>query len=280
MPTNDIQKEIIKMTAISDNEELLPDTRLNAARRLLRFTNFSARSIRVAKRTAKQYFNDENASTDVRRKAASLLEFVLSKPADDGTPLEPLVAPAPISVPQAKPLPPRLTVAEVNVGWDHPQQPKKFIEYYKPEDLPAFGIPADPAFGKWSVRESIKEVQTDSGVYYAFRDEFAFPWSHSGPNTRVLNPRYIAAYESWKVQSPRGPNSVFAEELANKARHVAVCSGYYLPLDMVNEGTRVSRAPCDMLYVPDVTYEVAQEIPAASQDQVEDLSPRIAAQEN
>jgi hypothetical protein len=94
MPTTSEQDEIIKMTAIADNEEQTPEVRILAARRLLRYTEFSARSVRVAKRIAKLYYANEDVSSVVRTKAASLLEFVLSKPEDDGSPLEPLT-PAP-----------------------------------------------------------------------------------------------------------------------------------------------------------------------------------------
>jgi hypothetical protein len=95
MPTTNEQIEIQKMTAIANNEEQKPEVRILAARRLLRYTTFSDRSVRVAKRVAKLYFTDEDVSSNVRAKAASLLEFVLNKPEDDGSPLE-VLTPAPI----------------------------------------------------------------------------------------------------------------------------------------------------------------------------------------
>ena len=93
MPTTNEQQEIQKMTAIANNEEQKPEVRINAARRLLRKTNFSSRSVRVGKRIAKLYFSNQDVSSQVRDKAASLLEFVLSKPVDDGSPLEEISRP-------------------------------------------------------------------------------------------------------------------------------------------------------------------------------------------
>jgi hypothetical protein len=196
MPITNEQQEIIKMTTIADNAELLPDTRLNAARRLLRFTEFSARSVRVAKRVAKLFYNNEDVSSDVRKKAASLLEFVLSKPADDGSPLEPL-APVVILKPgERKPQ----TLEDINRGWDASPVPKKFIAYYTPEDLPAFGLPADPDF-TWTPERTLETIAftDDQGSKYYVKFS-----PYRGGTNWILNPKYVAAFKAWKT-SPREP---------------------------------------------------------------------------
>jgi hypothetical protein len=272
MPITHEQEEIQKMTAIANNDEQKPEVRILAARRLLRKTEFSSRSIRVAKRIAKLFFTNEDVSSDVRAKAASLLEFVLNKPEDDGSPLEELTPVAPVNILQPKPLPPKLSVEELNIGWDHPQLPKKFIEYYEPADLPDFGIPADPGFTWLSYRDgSIREIATASGVYYAYSNEFWF--SFDGPRiNRVLNPKYIDAYASWQSQYPREPNTVFVEELDWMARVVVARGGYRIPRDMECRGGSVN-APCDMLFVPNVTYEIEKEKAEAGNHR----SPQIAA---
>ena len=114
------------MTAIANNEEQKPEVRINAARRLLRKTNFSSRSVRVGKRIAKLYFSNQDVSSQVREKAASLLEFVLSKPVDDGSPLEEITSVSTaVNVPQPKPLPPKRSLEELNIGWNHPQLPEE-----------------------------------------------------------------------------------------------------------------------------------------------------------
>ena len=237
MPTTNEQQEIQKMTAIANNEEQKPEVRINAARRLLRKTNFSSRSVRVGKRIAKLYFSNQDVSSQVRDKAASLLEFVLSKPVDDGSPLEEITPATAGNILQPKPLPPKRSVHDLNIGWDHPKQPKKFIEYYEPEDLPAFGVPADPAF-KWTSdnNDTVAEVVTDSGVFYAYIGHIAYfvlqgqrIGSHGPLTCRVLNPKYVEAFKKWQSQYPRESNSVFAEELDLITRVVVARGGYRVP---------------------------------------------------
>jgi hypothetical protein len=206
MPIRNDAAEIQKMTAIANNEEQKPEVRILAARRLLRFTEFSVRSVRVAKRVAKLYYNSEDVSTTVRAKAASLLEFVLSKPADDGSPLESLT-PAEV----VKPGEPKIyTLEDRNRGWDAEPCPRKYISYYEPSDLPQFGIPADPDLAwKPEFTGKMLELATDAGgLYYVWFTEFSIAGKREN---RIVNPRYIAAFKKWK-SSPRQPFDSFVTE--------------------------------------------------------------------
>jgi len=72
-------REIQRLTKIADDNSQTPEARINAARKLLRETNCSARSIRVAKRTAKHFIRDASQSPEVRKRAENLLEFVADK---------------------------------------------------------------------------------------------------------------------------------------------------------------------------------------------------------
>jgi len=82
MGVSTYEAEVGRLTAICTDEENTPEHRINTTRRLLRFTEFSARSCRVGNRIAKKYLYDENVSTAVRKKAASLLAFTTEKKLD------------------------------------------------------------------------------------------------------------------------------------------------------------------------------------------------------
>src|SRR5580704_10823162 len=75
MPLSDKYKEIQRLTAIADDSGQPPESRILAARKLLRDTEHSLRSVRVAKRTAK-LFTRETATHEIQKKAKSLLKYV------------------------------------------------------------------------------------------------------------------------------------------------------------------------------------------------------------
>ena len=200
MGTRNDAKEIAKLSTLADNEQVTPQTQITAARKLLRFTNFSERSCRIGKRVANRWLTSEDVSPSIRSRAALLLNFTLERKLD--TPEEPEEAtvsnasgssPAPL-------VSPKRSVIERNVGWNALPVPCKFITYDVPEDLPQFGIPALSAFaitrerGDWD-----GEIQAPTGTPY-------YVQFTAGMTARVLNPKYIPAYRDWK--SKKFPNGL------------------------------------------------------------------------
>jgi hypothetical protein len=101
------------------------------------------------------------------------------------------------ALPEVTPAKKQRTLAEINDGWDDPFVPKKFLKYGTPEDLIAYGIPADPDFKPTEkLLGQMAKVRLDSnGEVYWVR--FA---ESIGDQSSVLNPRYIAAYQAWKAK--------------------------------------------------------------------------------
>jgi hypothetical protein len=75
--------EVGRLTALATNEELTPASRILAARKLLRFSEFSERSCRVGRKIAKLYLNNQDVSSAVRTKAMNLLTFTVEKKVDE-----------------------------------------------------------------------------------------------------------------------------------------------------------------------------------------------------
>ena len=82
MGTRNDAKEIAKLSTLADNEQVTPQTQITAARKLLRFTNFSERSCRVGKRVANRWMAAEGVSPSIRGAAARLLNFTLERKLD------------------------------------------------------------------------------------------------------------------------------------------------------------------------------------------------------
>jgi hypothetical protein len=187
-------KEIAKLSALADNEQATPLVQIAAARKLLRFTNFSARSCRVGKRTANRWLAAEAVSQSVRNRAALLLNFTLERKLDASEePEEATVSNASGSSP-APLVSPKRSILERNVGWLAQPVPRKFITYETPEDLIQFGIPALSAFAITSARGDWDgEIFAEDGTPY-------YVQFTGGTTARVLNPKYIPAYRSWKAK--------------------------------------------------------------------------------
>lgn len=79
MPATEKNQQTRKVRDRANNENLVPRTRIAAAREDLKNSHFSDRAIRTAKRVAKLFITNEDVGPDVRKKAQSLLEFVYSK---------------------------------------------------------------------------------------------------------------------------------------------------------------------------------------------------------
>jgi hypothetical protein len=205
MPLTDAHKEIQKLTQAANDPGRSPAVRLLAARKLLRDTNFSARSVRVAKRVAKLFMHDEPIPADLCKKATSLLEFSVSKQESDEDRDAQEVVPAVVVKPSDDPFAPEFwTIQHRNRGWDAEGiPPKKYILYHEPADLPEFGIPADPDLAWTPARAGqMLEIQTDAGgLYYVWFGEISIGGKYEN---KILNPRYVAAFKAWK-SSPRGP---------------------------------------------------------------------------
>lgn len=77
MGRTDYQIKIRKHRDDASNPELSPKERILAARAALRISGFNDRSLRVAKRVAKQFMNDESIGLDLQLMATRLLNFCL-----------------------------------------------------------------------------------------------------------------------------------------------------------------------------------------------------------
>jgi hypothetical protein len=75
--------ETERLTNLATNEERTPESRILSARALLRHTQFADRSCRVAKKLAKAYMENLDASATVRAKAARLWMFAVEKKIDE-----------------------------------------------------------------------------------------------------------------------------------------------------------------------------------------------------
>jgi hypothetical protein len=200
MGTRNDAKEIAKLSTLADNEQATPLVQIAAARKLLRFTEFSARSCRVGKRVANRWLTSEAVSPSIRNRAALLLNFTLERkldtseePAEAGEAAASGSSPAPL-------VSPKRSIIERNVGWNALPVPRKFINYDAPADLPQFGIPALPAFAITSARGDWDgEIGAEDGT--PFYVQFT-----GGMTARVLNLRYVPAYRAWKAK--RFPNSL------------------------------------------------------------------------
>jgi hypothetical protein len=193
--TKEVAEEIRRLTGIADNEEARPESRILAVRRLLRISNFSYDGQRLARRIAKIYLTNDDVSSAVRKKAANLLTYLLDKQntEEDKDDSEALVpgATQPVAVSKLR------SLAEINDGWDDPLVPRKFITYRKPEDLAAFGIPADSDFAPTEklLGQTAKVTLDNNGAVYWVRFAEGLREENS-----ILNPRYIAAYKAWKLK--------------------------------------------------------------------------------
>jgi hypothetical protein len=79
MPLSDKAKLIQRLTKAAKDEAKSPAARIASARQLLRDTDFSQRSVRVAKHLGKLFMNDETQTPDVRKKASNLFQFCLDE---------------------------------------------------------------------------------------------------------------------------------------------------------------------------------------------------------
>jgi hypothetical protein len=199
MAISDAAKEIRKLTATANDTARTPDVRLLAARKLLRDTGHSARSVRVAKRVAKLFMNDQNATAEQRKKAASLFEFVCDQRETE----EDASAPESIEQPffldafskKLDPKPHAEQLAEKNANWNVPQYnkwlgldlPNQWIFYKYPEDLIAYGVPPDPRFAlRGHVMDTFK-LFIDGVLFYVEFGIGRWDWS------KVSNPQYLEA---------------------------------------------------------------------------------------
>jgi hypothetical protein len=79
MPLSDKAKLIQRLTKAAKDETRTPAARIVSARQLLRDTDFSQRSVRVAKHLGKLFMNDETQTPDIRKKASNLFQFCMDQ---------------------------------------------------------------------------------------------------------------------------------------------------------------------------------------------------------
>jgi hypothetical protein len=75
--------ETERLTNLATNEDRTPEARITAARGLLRHTRFADRSVRLAKKLAKFYSENQEVSAVVRTKAARLFMFAVEQKVDE-----------------------------------------------------------------------------------------------------------------------------------------------------------------------------------------------------
>jgi hypothetical protein len=201
---SDAHKEIRRLTNLANDSDRSPEERIAAARKLLRETEHSARSVRLAKRIAKMFMNAEDQSADIRKRAASLFQFVCDQrqTVEDQEP-EIAVDRSVVDKIKSSATAGPQTLADLNAGWNAEPIPKKWIAYLEPADLIPYGIPDDAEFAwKTEYRGQICKVTlSDGAIYWVSFPEFVFGFA----TNRVLNPRYLEAYRTWKTKRfPRG----------------------------------------------------------------------------
>ena len=79
MPLSDKAKLIQRLTKGAKDEQKSPAARILSARQLLKETDFSQRSVRVAKHLGELFMNDETQTPDIRKKASNLFQFCLDE---------------------------------------------------------------------------------------------------------------------------------------------------------------------------------------------------------
>src|ERR1700722_2332667 len=94
-------KETERLTCLATAIDRAPESRINAARALLRHTRFADRSLRIAKKLARDFMNNEEVSAFVRAKARNLFTYLTEKIVDENEapavviPVVGVISPAP-----------------------------------------------------------------------------------------------------------------------------------------------------------------------------------------
>jgi hypothetical protein len=191
MGINDKCELIAELKGICNDTARVPRSRIVAARRLLRETEHSVRSVKVAKRVAKLFMTDMNASSVDRKSAQSLYEFAMGAKneheEEDAELPEKLTAIVEPDAPNtSKVLVDTRTreqkLADANEGWDDPVAPRKLLTFYEPKDLLQYGINLD-----------------DPNVTY-YVDPGMLDWLPS----KIYNPNYAKAFAAWKQKRFNG----------------------------------------------------------------------------
>jgi hypothetical protein len=202
MGANDKNVLLGRLTQEAKDESRSPASRLLSLRKLLRKSNFSVRSIALAKRTAKEFLENKDATPEVRKSALSLLDKVYAgrdeEPDEDDNDVQEVLAgvhdPAPRGTRSAAVIVPGETREQAltrrNRHWNTQPVPCKFLMFYEPSDLAAFGI-ADPINDPRHVFVDVTDENKDGSPFGKLNPQ--------SPN-RVLNPSYLDAYRAWKTK--------------------------------------------------------------------------------
>jgi hypothetical protein len=75
--------EVQRLTGLATAADRTPESCINSARALLRFTKFADRSCRVAKRLAKTFMENQEVSAAVRLKATNLFTYAVERKVDE-----------------------------------------------------------------------------------------------------------------------------------------------------------------------------------------------------
>jgi hypothetical protein len=81
--TQAFAKETERLTGLATAIDRAPESRINAARALLRHTRFADRSLRIAKKLARDFMDNDEVSALVRAKARNLFTYLTEKIVDE-----------------------------------------------------------------------------------------------------------------------------------------------------------------------------------------------------
>lgn len=184
----DQARKTAELTALAKDKSQSAERRMRATRRLLKHTEHSVRAVHTAKQVAREFIGSAEVTAEERRKAADLLEFVISQ-RDDSNDADDDSEEIPAKVGNDGVIELRddrtrdQRLADMNIGFDDPIAPRKFLRYFEDKDLLPYGI----------------DLSSATEVFYVDRSEFG-----TVTTSRVLNPKYLPAYEAWKQKRFNG----------------------------------------------------------------------------
>lgn len=230
MPLSDKAKEIQRLTKAAKDAERSPASRILAARQLLRDTEFSSRSSRIAKSVAKLFMNDETQPPDVRKKASSLFQFCLDQRETDQDTKAAGIDPAVLENPDLK-----MSISDALIQ--------------RNKDVRATPMPAKHIYFPRNDREYL--IRNFAGLFAFFGydtaasiDESFFDDPYNDlPDTgnrlqRCINPLFLKGYVEWK-------EAKFGETVPDRT------SSYFLRFCTDQQVRRWNRL--GSLYVPEET---------------------------
>ena len=184
-------REIGKLRRYCNDSSHTPKNRILAARKLLRMTDYSARSVAIAKRVAKLFMHDELQIADIRKKATSLFEFAINPVETDKERDESDAINSTIAVEE---LTETLTVKEPERS--QTDSPGFFIceDRVKPEIVARL---RQEAKDKWRASGHLPWKVNGKGVLYDVSDEWTAAQRAFSASVKALYTQHDKLYEEW-----------------------------------------------------------------------------------